>query len=216
MTGALRDYDAWHTWYDDPDSGLSWRLSLVQQYITETLNRRQGPLRVVSACAGDGRDLIGVLSQRPDASRVQTALLEIDGRIAERARTSAAQAGLGSVTVKQSDAALTESYVGLVPADLVLLVGIFGNISDDDIRRTIAMSPQLCAPEAAVIWSRGRDPDIGGDKNDRVRDWFASAGFVEVHYATRDTGSLPAVGLMRYDGPVQPLLPGRRMFTFTR
>ena len=33
--------------------------------------------------------------------------------------------------------AATDAYTGAVPADLVLLVGIFGNITPADIQRTV-------------------------------------------------------------------------------
>lgn len=44
------------------------------------------------------------------------------------------------VVVVCGDASVTSAYVGAVPADLVLLCGIFGNISDADIRATVAMA----------------------------------------------------------------------------
>jgi hypothetical protein len=36
---GLRDYDAWHHHYDDPGSGLSWRLRRVQAHLGEALDR---------------------------------------------------------------------------------------------------------------------------------------------------------------------------------
>jgi hypothetical protein len=100
-----------------------------------------------------------------------------------------------------------------VPADIVLLVGIFGNISDEDLWRTIEVAPQLCAPGATLIWSRGRDE---GDLNAEVRTRFAAAGFAELAYETRDQGSMPALGVVRYAGPPVDLVPGRPLFTFLR
>ncbi len=157
-----------------------------------------------------------ISAERGDADRVEVTLLEIEPRIAERARIAAATAGLDNVSVHVVDAGRTDSYVGLVPADLVLLVGIFGNISDEDLHCTVDMSPSLCSPGATLLWSRGRDPDMRGDKNDLVRQWFAEAGFLELDYVTSESGSRPAVGALRYDGPPHPLATGRTMFTFTR
>lgn len=116
--------------------------------------------------------------------------------------------------VRTVDAGSTEAYLDLVPADLVLLVGIFGNITDRDLYATITASPQFCAPGARPVWSRDRE--TGGDRDDDVRAWFTQVGFLEVDYATRDSGSVPALGAMRYDGPPQPLVPGQRLFTFQR
>jgi len=209
----LRDYDDWHRQYDDPDSGISWRLRMVQSWIRRALDERSGPFKVISACAGDARDLLGVLAERDDAGRVDATLIEIDDTIASRAEQAAARLGLDGVRVRRQDAGRTESYTDVAAADLVLLVGIFGNISDADIARTIAWSPALCAPGAMLLWSRGRDD---GDLNPQIRSWFGEAGFAEVDYAERDSGSLPALGAMRFGGSPPPIVRGGRLFTFIR
>jgi hypothetical protein len=209
----LRDYDAWHRAYDDPNSGLSWRLRTVQGWIADALDDHPGPLRAISVCAGDGRDLLGVLSGRDDADRVGAALIEVDDVIAGRAERNAAECG-AAIEVRRADAGISDSYRDLGPAELVLLVGIFGNISDDDIRTTISWAPRLCAPGADLLWSRGRD---GGDLNPQIRDWFGAAGFAELDYAERNAGTRPALGRMRYVGePAGPVRPGQRLFTFIR
>jgi hypothetical protein len=209
---GLRDYARWHRRYDDPDSDLSWRLRTVQSYIRRALGERSGPIRVVSACAGDGRDLLEVLAERPDAHRVSATLVELHPTIANHAVRAAT--GLAArIEVRVRDAGWTDAYVGAVPADLVLLVGIFGNISEADMVRTIGAAPALCSPGATLVWSRARE---GGDLNDVVRNRFAAAGFVELDYATLDVDSLPAAGAMRYAGPPRPLVGGLRLFTFVR
>jgi hypothetical protein len=210
---GLRDYQQWHKAYDDPDSGLSWRLNVVQRYLRDALVRHAGQIRVLSLCSGDGRDIIGVLDGRKDADRVQVTLIELHPDIARQAHAAAETAGLEHVEVRVLDAGNTSSYLGAVPADVVLMVGIFGNISHVDLEQTIKASPQLCGPEATLLWSRGRDRD---DLNDAVRSWFAEAGFVELHYDTRESGSRPALGAMSYQGDSQPLESGRQLFTFLR
>jgi hypothetical protein len=117
------------------------------------------------------------------------------------------------VEVRIADAGVADTYVGAVPADLVLWVGVLGDISDRDLARTIAGSPALCRSDATLIWTRAR---FDGDRNDAVRAHFAAAGFTEVEYATLDRDSFPAVGVVRYDGPAMPLRAGERMFTFLR
>ena len=209
----LRDYQKWHRAYDDPNSGLSWRLQTVQRYIREALDRHPGPMRIVSVCSGDGRDVIDVLAQRDDADRVSVTLVELHPQIAADARDAAAAAGLTRVEVRTADAGITDTYAGAVPADLVLMVGVFGNITDADLEATIAAAPAFCSPGATLLWSRGRDRT---DRNDAVRGWFADAGFTELDYASRDTGSRPALGAMRYDGEPRAVTPGRRLFTFLR
>lgn len=209
----MRNYEQWHKAYDKPDSGLSWRLSVVQGYIRQVLDQQSEPVQILSLCSGDGRDVLGVLSERPDSDRVSATLVELHPDIAAAARASAASAGLAQVEVRIADAGNTEACMGAAPADLVLLVGIFGNISDADLEATIAAAPQFCRQGATLLWSRGRDID---DRNDMVRTRFAAAGFTELDYSERNSGSRPALGAMRYDGPPQPLVPGRRLFTFVR
>lgn len=209
----LRDYETWLSRYDDPQSALSWRLAVVQDWLRSELDERTGPVSVVSACAGDGRDLIDVLAGRADAGRVTATLLEAHPGVAARAEDRAAAAGLGGVTVRTCDAAETANYAGAVPADIVLLVGMLGNMSHADVHATIAASPQFCAPGATLIWSRGRDRD---DINADVRARFADADFVELDYRASDQATLPAVGRLRYEGPARALITGRRLFTFWR
>lgn len=57
----------WHAAYDDPHSSLAQRLVVVQQCIREALDflaatAAASGLRIISLCAGDGRDLLPVLS----------------------------------------------------------------------------------------------------------------------------------------------------------
>ena len=55
----------------------------------------------------------------------------------------------------------------LLPVDVLLLVGIFGNVSDVDIETTIRAVPRLCTNGAIVIWTRHRRPR----RRDANRAW---------------------------------------------
>lgn len=153
----LRDYVRWHDAYDDPGSSLSVRLRHVQRLIVDWLARTSGPLRVLSSCAGQGHDILGALEQRglQDRARVTGALVEIDPTNVGVARDRIARLGLG-LTVVEADAGTTDAYSGLVPADLVVLSGIMGNISKRDIERLVHVSRQFCSPGATVMWTRSR------------------------------------------------------------
>lgn len=219
---ATRDYEDWHRRYDDAGSGLSWRLQRVRHHLGDALDRHPGETHVVSICAGDGRDLLGVLADRSDAERVSAVLLELHPGLAQRARDTAAAAGLARVEVRAVDAGVTDSYLGAVPADIVLMVGVFGNVTDDDLGRLIAFAPQLCRPGATLVWSRGRSfsralPGVtSGDLNNEVRARFVAAGFSELGYEEHDADHLPALGVVRYDGPAVELDVGQPLFTFVR
>jgi hypothetical protein len=202
------DWRAWHTRYDDPGSGLSRRLEAVQEQVRTALDRAPaGPVPVVSLCAGQGRDLIDVLEVHPRRTDVHARLVELDPELAAFARERAS--GLGQVEVVTGDASLTDQYVGLVPAELVLLCGIFGNITSADIQRTIATSPQLCRTGATVIWTRHRgEPDLVPT----ICEWFEARGFERVWVSDPDADF--GVGAHRFTGVPEPLVMGQSLFSF--
>ncbi len=169
------DWAAWHSAYDDPSSPLSARLRCVQAHLADALDRAPaGPVSLVSLCAGQGRDVIGVLPGHPRRNDVRAVLVEADERIARPAREAAAARGLAQVEVRMADASLVASFADALPADVLLLCGIFGNVSDADIERTIAAASALCRPGATVIWTRDRRPP---DLTPQVRAWFSENGF---------------------------------------
>ena len=174
----LTGWQQWHENYERPDSSLTRRLAVVQRRIGEALDQcPPGPIRVVSMCAGDGRDLFGVLQNHPRAEDVSGRLVELDVVLAEQARNNAPM----SIEIACRDAGLSDAYEGAVPANLLLCCGVFGNVSDEDILNTIHAWPMLCAVGATVIWTRGAfrsRPDIRND----VRQWVQRAGFEEIAF----------------------------------
>jgi hypothetical protein len=209
----LTDWRAWHEGYADPATGLSARLAAVQGVIGRWLDATApAPVRVLSACAGDGRDLLGVLEERDDAGRVRAMLLESDPALARTAAATAKRAGLKRVRVRCADAGTTRGYAGAAPADLVLLCGIFGNVSDADVHRTIRSLPQLCAPGATVVWTRHRG---GPDVTPVIRRWFAEHDCEEQDFISPGEDSW-AVGVQRFAGRPLPLERDHRLFTFLR
>jgi hypothetical protein len=206
------DWYEWHRPYADEHSSLSYRLRLVQQHVAAWLDRRpDASLTVVSACAGQGHDLLDVLAGRPDAGRVRAELIEYDPRNVAVARAKIDRAGLTGVTVRRADAGELSAYAGAVPADLVLLAGVLGNITDADVRAMVAALPQLCAAGATVIWTRTREaPDL----TPAIREWFSAEGFVEDAFEAPD-GVLLSVGVQTFTGTPQRLTEGR-LFTFVR
>lgn len=202
----------WHQAYEDPASGLSARLRSVRQHLARAVGQAPpGPVRLVSLCAGQGHDVIGVLGDHPRRDEVTAVLVESDPRNAELARRRAAAAGLAQVTVRQADASQPGTFADALPADVLLLCGIFGNVSDDDIERTVAASPALCAAGATVIWTRHRRPP---DLTPRIRGWFTGAGFEEVAFDTLDTITLAGVGVGRLRRPSHAGLPSGPLFAF--
>lgn len=153
-----------------------------------------------------------MLEGRNDASRVTATLIEADTRNAQRARDHIARLNLPDIDVRCTDAGTGRAYVGAAPADLVLLCGIFGNIADEDVRRTIAATPQLCNRQARVIWTRHRqEPDL----TPRIRNWFREHGFEEERFDAPGH-AIYSVGVHRFVGVPQPLATEQQLFTFIR
>lgn len=189
---------------------MARRLLVVQQRIRAVLDGGpKGPLRVVSLCAGQGRDLLGVLADHPRRDDVHARLVELDARNTAVAKSMARAAGLTGVEVVTADASCTDHYVDMTPADLVLMCGVFGNITDDDIRRTIGFCTQLCAAGGMVVWTRHRDDP---DWVPAVCEWFEEVGFERQWVSDPDAEF--GVGVHRFAGQPRPLVAGERMFTF--
>jgi hypothetical protein len=214
----------WHESYDDPDSALSLRLRLVQAGVREALDRLPaGPVVMVSMCAGQGRDVIDVVAEHPRRDDVRARLVERDPSLVAFARRRAAAAGVrGQIEVLEGDASLVGSYAGFLPADLVLICGVFGNVCEGDIRATVSRMRSFCAPGGTVVWTRHRRaPDLSPS----VREWFLEAGFEEVSFVA-PAGAVLAVGCHRMVGGAgsagsagcvgggAELDPGLRLFDF--
>jgi hypothetical protein len=213
MTGdsAPRDWIEWHRAYAEADSPLARRLAIVQAQVARVLEERgDAPTRVLSMCSGEGRDLIEPIAHLGFGDWVRGRLVELDPTLAGRAREAIATAGLAGLEVREGDAGSTSACDGATPADLVLVCGVFGNITDADIRGTVRALPSLCAEGATVIWTRHRRPP---DVTPAIRRWFRAAGFRhEAFIRVRD--SVSSVGVERFVGEPQPFVPGVHLFGF--
>lgn len=207
----MTDWRAWHGDYADPGSPLSHRLAVVQAQIDGWLDdTAPRPVTVTSICAGDGRDLLGVLTSRSDADRVSATLVEADQELCAAATAQAA--GLDGIDVRCADAGWTDAYAGCAPADLLLLCGVLGNVSDGDAAAVVAALPRLCAPGATVVWTRHRRaPDL----TPALRRWFADAAFQELSFTAPEDAAW-SVGVHQLTGTPAPLCPGHRLFEFVR
>jgi hypothetical protein len=206
-----RDWLAWHGEYEDENSDLSRRLRIVQAEIRRLLPLEQPsePFQFVSICAGQAHDIIGALADYPHAGHVKGRLVELNPDNVRQIRAKAGAAGL-DLEIIEGDAADTSLYEGAVPADLVIAVGIFGNISDEDVFHTIRALPGFTKTGATVLWSRGRQivPDITAE----IRSTFAEAGFAETAFHS-PAGRRFQIGANRYDGaPAE--LTRESLFTF--
>jgi hypothetical protein len=214
-TAELRDWKPWFAAYDDPDSPLVQRLAVVRQGIRRALDEASaGSIKVLSLCAGDGRDLIPVLAEHPRRADVRARLIEFDPVIAQVARESATAAGLkGIVEVVSGDAADPALFGDYTPAELLLLCGIFGNISEADIHTTVAHAAHLTARGGTAIWTRHRrDPAVVP----RIHGWFAEAGFTDLWESDPELPTTIYVAANRQERDPVPSPGGEKLFRFIK
>ena len=103
-------------------------------------------------------------------------LVELDPELGRR---RARRTRRRPIEVLCADAGAVASYEGAVPADLVLVCGVFGNITDADMCTRSRRCRRCARPGATVIWTRHRRPP---DATPMVRARFAATGFEEVAF----------------------------------
>lgn len=208
---AGTDWTRWHEEYETPGSSLARRLLVVQRFLMRAFDAGQ-PRSLLSLCAGEGRDVLPVLAAQPAGRQVRATLVEWDPVLAGRARAAAAALGLPGVEVRTADAGDPAAFAGAVPVDVLLACGVLGNVSDEDMRRTVAALPSYLTPGGVVIWTRGRG-DGPDDPSDEVRARFAEAGFAELAFVAPADARF-RVGMGRLTGAAGAGPGTRRLFTF--
>jgi hypothetical protein len=208
--GPAMDWAQWHAGYDVPGSKLSRRLRIVQEQIRAAFDAMPaGPRTAISLCAGQGRDIIEVLTDHPRRADVRARLVELDPRNVAMARAAAASAGLTQVEIVAGDAGLIEHYLPMTPADVVVVCGVFGNLTEPDVERTVDACGALCARDGTVIWTRHRGEP---DRVPAVCHRFEQRGFERLFLTPPALGF--SVGAHRHRRAPAPPPPDPRLFTF--
>lgn len=207
--------DRWRGWPERAYQGGRYqqRLLTVQQHLAECLDRApRGTVRIISMCAGDGRDVIGVLSSHPRRHDAVASLVELDGQSVAAGRRRRAGAGLDrAVDIRHSDATAFTTYDGIAPADVVLVCGVWGHVPVPERETLVRGLAALCRPGAAVIWTRG--VARGMARFGEIAAHFAPAAWRAVRIsATPDRRW--AVATYRYCGPASPLPTAGHLFHF--
>ncbi|WP_026733308.1 class I SAM-dependent methyltransferase family protein [Fischerella sp. PCC 9605] len=211
-----KDWFEWHDLYNT-EPRMQQRLQLVRESLSKSLDAcPAGIIRVVSVCAGDGRDLLGTLSNHPRSKDVYARLIELNPKLVERGRAAIESAGLGKqIEFINGDATISSNYIGVVPADIVIVCGVFGHLADEaELRSLLRNLSFLCKKGSFIIWTRryrGRANGISYFEN--VRKVLREAAFEEVSFKltlTKDVG----VGTHRYLSEGSALPKDQQLFVF--
>ena len=156
---------------------------------------RDGPVRLLSMCTGDGRDTLPVLAEA--GADVDAVLVELDPELAETARRRPGPASPGRRPRPPTPGRPTR-YRDAVPADVVMACGMFGNVTDDDVAVHRGHGCPRCWRRGGhVIWTRGsrvpHDPSGVRRRPERAgpRRCSPTTGFEEVAFDRPDDASLP-------------------------
>ncbi|OUL20991.1 SAM-dependent methyltransferase [Nostoc sp. T09] len=209
-----KDWFEWHDLYNT-EPKLQQRLEIVREYITYSLDASPaGRIRVVSVCAGDGRDLLGTLANHPRSQDVYARLVELNPNLVERGKATIESLGLAKqIEFINGDATISANYVGAVPADIVIVCGVFGNLADEaELKRLLDNLSFLSKQGAFVIWTRG---DTNGIRYSEIaRKVFQDYKFEEVKFKFTATGDM-GVGINRYIGENLPAPKEQQLFVFS-
>lgn len=212
-----RSFWAWR-WASWPDrayqnQGYRQRLSTVQSHLAESLHGAPtGRVRILSICAGDGRDVIGVLPSHPRRADVSAALVEQSERSIKHGQADANAAGIsGVVSFLHGDATLFETYRGIAPAEIVLFCGVWGHVPARERQNVVQGLSCLCRPGGVVIWTRGIAK--GMDRLQQIEAAFEGRSWQKSRLSfTADQNW--AVVTQRYCGPALEVPADGRFFSF--
>ncbi len=205
-----RDWVEWHRSYTDPGSDLSQRLAVVTTAIIDAISSAPpGPISVLSLCAGEARDLSGAALGHPRSGDMHGVAVELNAGLAAIAAGSLRDAGT-SIEVRCADAGRPIHWDDVVPVDVLLLVGIFGNLTDDHVQRTVAATAAMVRAGGTIIWTRHRKaPDL----TPSIRGWFDDTGCTPIGFTSAGPESY-AVGVERMDEPRSSVALPEQLFRF--
>jgi Putative methyltransferase len=207
------DWYEWHNKYMRSPI-LMDRLKTVCEQIEEFLLKAPpGDIRVLSICAGDGRDLLGALFDHPRAEDVVARLIELEERLVDCGQAAVEMSGFSEkIHFLHGDATLSSAYQDFAPAQLILLCGVFAHLTDPETLKLIGHLPALCSPQGGVIWTRRVKTEESQQHADAIQLAFEQHHFQRVH--SEITPHETRVATYRYLGDPKPLPLDETLFEF--
>lgn len=195
--------------------GYRKRLAEVQAHFAKCLDDAPlGQLRVVSLCAGDGRDVMGVLPAHPRRGDVRAWLVELDGASVAAGNEQRAAAGLDeTVTFINGDATDFATYRDILPCDVVLVCGVLGHVRPDERQTLVQKLAAFGKPGGSIIWTRGVKQ--GMPRYTAFQEMFESCAFERTHESFTPDGKW-GISTYRYAGQMIEAPTTGRVFNFER
>ncbi len=208
------DWNQWHADYETSPA-LQARLKSVCRQIAAALDERPaGPIKIISICAGDGRDLCLALREHPRQRDVTATLIDNDPNSLARGREMAKEfCPNAQLHFIEADASLAKTYAETGHADLVLMSGFLGHLRHEDALGLIASLPMLCKTGSWIIWNRHLKLHDGTEQVARIRGAFRKHEFAEAHFETTAEDGF-AIGRTCFLGQSTPLDSTRKIFEF--
>jgi SAM-dependent methyltransferase len=206
----VRFHHLYETW-----PPLQARLQIVRQQIGAALAAMPpGRVRILSLCAGDGRDLLGALSDYPRATDVEACLIDNNAELVARGEAARAELGLpASIRFLHADATCAELYLPLAPADLVVAAGVFGHLEPPSMQRLVQSLCSLCKTNARVIWTHRIDRPADEYRIALLRQMLHAADFDEQIFTPTDPPGF-VVATHAFNGQPLPLVTDEPLFDF--
>jgi hypothetical protein len=195
--------------------GYQQRLQAVQEHLSECLDEAPpGPVRILSMCAGDGRDVIGAVRAHRRRKDVSAWLVELNSQSVELGKGYSVNAGLErSLKFINADATVYSTYKQIAQADIVLVCGVWGHVPAGEKSMLVRAISTLCKPGGAVIWTRGTSKGIG-----RVREIEAlfAGTWWDKSRVTYTPDAAWAIATYRYHGPAHEMPADGQIFHFQK
>lgn len=161
-----------HVWSGWPEAAYQQetyrqRLRAVQEHFAQSLHQAPaGPVRIISICAGDGRDIIEVLRWHERRGDASAWLVELNRQSVAVGICNVRKARLDdAVHFRNRDATLFATYEDIGPADVLLLCGVWGHVAANERASLVSSVTSLCNTGAAIIWTRGVMHDMARVRN---------------------------------------------------
>jgi hypothetical protein len=195
--------------------GYQRRLRVVQEHLAECLDvAPPGAVKVLSMCAGDGRDVIGVVQSHPRRNDVSAWLVELNRQSVDLGLHYTTHAGLEkSLRFVNEDATVYTTYKYIAPADIVLVCGVWGHVPPPERGGLVQAAAALTRAGGSVIWTRGVSK--GMSRFDEIDSLFAEPAWEKVRVSFTADKSW-AVATHRYRGPAQELPADGQIFHFQK